>query len=208
MGIIFCMSNLQSQCPFKPYHTFSSKIRTFQTLFFSIKIRQINLNLHYLGIRNCLPCRKMETKSLIALVLVFVAVAAALTKNVTAQNCGCASGLCCSQYGYCGSSDEYCGQGCQQGPCTGGTTTPSTPSSVADIVTPDFFNGIINQASSDCAGKKFYSKIFNLIYLEFRFTSSCIASVFIWCSNLIIFHIRFLLHRRDKSWHLLRYHKY
>ncbi|KAM1037100.1 hypothetical protein FF1_032006 [Malus domestica] len=74
----------------------------------------------------------METKSLIALVAVFVAVAAALTKN-----------------------------GCQQGPCTGGTTTPSIPSgdgSVADIVTPDFFNGIINQASSDCAGKKFYSR--------------------------------------------------
>ncbi|CAN6580522.1 unnamed protein product [Malus baccata var. baccata] len=103
----------------------------------------------------------METKSLIALVAVFVAVAAALTKNVTAQNCGCAADLCCSQYGYCGSSADYCGQGCQQGPCTGGTTTPSTPSgdgSVADIVTPDFFNGIINQASSDCAGKKFYSR--------------------------------------------------
>lgn len=267
-------------------HLLFSKIRTFQTLFFSIKKHH----------SNCLPFRKMETKSLIALVVVFVAVAAALTKNVTAQNCACASGLCCSQYGYCGSSDEYCGQGCQQGPCTGGTTTPSTPSgkggSVADIVTPDFFNGIINQASSDCAGKKFYSrhgfldavksysgfgrlgsaddskreiaaffahvthvavssfyfspriynnvhhtsiwiafaclayigieilmlsdfvfglciqKSFNLIYLEFRFTSSCIASVFIWCSYLLIFHIRFLLHRRNKSWHLLRYHKY
>ncbi|KAM1158645.1 hypothetical protein ACFX2I_031892 [Malus domestica] len=91
----------------------------------------------------------METKSLIALVVVFVAVAAAAAQQRI-------------QYGYCGSSDEYCGQGCQQGLCTGGTTTHSTPSgtggSVADIVTPDFFNGIINQASSDCAGKKFYSR--------------------------------------------------
>jgi len=36
-----------------------------------------------------------------------------------AVNCGssvgvsCSNGLCCSKYGYCGSTDEYCGSGCQ-----------------------------------------------------------------------------------------------
>ncbi|XP_077228064.1 endochitinase EP3-like [Tasmannia lanceolata] len=30
--------------------------------------------------------------------------------------------------------------------------------SVADIVTPEFFNGIINQADASCAGKSFYSR--------------------------------------------------
>lgn len=29
---------------------------------------------------------------------------------------------------------------------------------VADIVTPEFFNGIINQAGADCAGKNFYTR--------------------------------------------------
>ncbi|CAL8990570.1 unnamed protein product [Prunus brigantina] len=104
---------------------------------------------------------KYLTISLIAIVFV----AGALLKNVTAtaQNCGCAPGLCCSQYGYCGTGNDYCGQGCQQGPCTDGGGTPTTPStnvgsSVADIVTPEFFNGIISQASSDSAGKNFYSR--------------------------------------------------
>jgi chitinase len=75
-------------------------------------------------------------------------------KNASAQNCGCTNGLCCSQYGYCGTGTAYCGPGCQQGPCTG----QSPPSSVANIVTQAFFNSIINQASSSCAGKTFYTR--------------------------------------------------
>lgn len=43
-----------------------------------------------------------------------------------AQNCGCASGLCCSQYGYCGTGSAYCGTGCKSGPCTGTTPPPTT----------------------------------------------------------------------------------
>ncbi|KAF8701357.1 hypothetical protein HU200_033687 [Digitaria exilis] len=41
-----------------------------------------------------------------------------------AQQCGsqaggavCANNLCCSQYGYCGLGGDYCGSGCQSGPC-------------------------------------------------------------------------------------------
>jgi chitinase len=34
----------------------------------------------------------------------------------------CSDGLCCSQYGYCGCTDAYCGNGCQNhcGNCGGG----------------------------------------------------------------------------------------
>ncbi|ORY62299.1 uncharacterized protein BCR38DRAFT_458859 [Pseudomassariella vexata] len=37
----------------------------------------------------------------------------------------CATGQCCSQYGYCGSTTDYCGDGCQSafGTCTAGTGT-------------------------------------------------------------------------------------
>ncbi|AES67799.2 putative chitinase [Medicago truncatula] len=82
-------------------------------------------------------------------------------KNVSAQNCGCAEGVCCSQYGYCGNGDAYCGTGCKQGPCYAGQTPPSLPNNdanVADILTQDFFNRIIDQADSSCAGKNFYTR--------------------------------------------------
>ncbi|CAN1132372.1 Root-specific lectin [Linum perenne] len=42
----------------------------------------------------------------------------------------CAAGLCCSEFGHCGSIDKYCGEGCQGGPCTGGgggDNDPKTP---------------------------------------------------------------------------------
>ncbi|XP_043720240.1 endochitinase EP3-like isoform X2 [Telopea speciosissima] len=77
---------------------------------------------------------------------------------VMAQNCGCASDLCCSQYGYCGTGSEYCGTGCQSGPCDGSSSSTSNGVVVGDIVTQDFFNGIINQADSSCAGKSFYTR--------------------------------------------------
>ncbi|KAF5194462.1 Endochitinase ep3 [Thalictrum thalictroides] len=75
---------------------------------------------------------------------------------VMGQNCGCSPDLCCSRFGYCGTGPDYCGNGCQQGPCDAPPSTNDV--SVADIVTPEFFNGIINQADAGCAGKNFYSR--------------------------------------------------
>ncbi|KAF3451030.1 hypothetical protein FNV43_RR07119 [Rhamnella rubrinervis] len=78
-----------------------------------------------------------------------------LAKNVMAQNCGCAPEECCSEHGYCGTDDDYCGQGCKEGPCF---QTPTNGISVADIVTPEFFNGIQNKATGNCPGKSFYTR--------------------------------------------------
>ncbi|XP_057781416.1 endochitinase A-like isoform X3 [Salvia miltiorrhiza] len=75
-------------------------------------------------------------------------------KYVSGQNCGCAPNLCCSQYGYCGTTNDYCGPGCRSGPCTGS----SGGNTVASIVTDNFFNGIANQAPAGCAGKGFYTR--------------------------------------------------
>ncbi|XP_061992545.1 endochitinase EP3-like [Rosa rugosa] len=98
----------------------------------------------------------IRTKSLFFTILGLAFVA----QIAIAQDCGCAAGLCCSEFGYCGTGDAYCGKGCKEGPCT--TTPTPTPTtnggSVADIVTTDFFNGIINQAGADCAGKSFYTR--------------------------------------------------
>ena len=97
-------------------------------------------------------------KNILTLVLVGL-LAGLVPRYVKGQNCGCAANLCCSQFGYCGTGNDYCGPGCREGPCTASPTTPSTNGgSVADIVTQDFFNGIINQAGASCAGKNFYTR--------------------------------------------------
>jgi chitinase len=79
-----------------------------------------------------------------------------------AQNCGCQPDFCCSQYGYCGQTNEYCGPGCQSGPCTGsgGSSGGGSGSgaNVANVVTDAFFNGITSQAGSGCEGSNFYSR--------------------------------------------------
>ncbi|VVB03263.1 unnamed protein product [Arabis nemorensis] len=76
------------------------------------------------------------------------------SKTAKSQFCGCSPILCCSQYGYCGTSDVYCGSGCQSGPCG----RFKEPAVVDRIVTQGFFDRIINQTDNGCAGKKFYTR--------------------------------------------------
>ena len=94
-------------------------------------------------------------KNLLSLVLVGIIVGV-LPKYSEAQNCGCATDQCCSRWGYCGTSDDYCGTGCQGGPCY--ASPPTNDVSVADIVTSEFFNGILDEADASCAGKNFFTR--------------------------------------------------
>ncbi|PIN15005.1 putative chitinase [Handroanthus impetiginosus] len=59
-------------------------------------------------------------------------------------------------YGYCGTGNAYCGQGCRAGPCN--SSPGNNGAKVTDIVTDALFNGIINQAAANCAGKRFYTR--------------------------------------------------
>jgi len=95
--------------------------------------------------------------SVMAVVLVLLLVGVSVSVN--AQNCGCASGLCCSKYGYCGTTSAYCGNGCQSGPCynSGGGSPSGGGGNVGSIITQSFFNGLANGAGSSCEGKGFYS---------------------------------------------------
>ncbi|CAL5417076.1 unnamed protein product [Camellia sinensis] len=94
--------------------------------------------------------------SLLTIILAGI-LAGMVPKIILGQNCGCAAGLCCSQFGYCGTGDAYCGAGCQSGPCTG-SGSGSNGASVPDIVTQAFFDGIINQAPAGCVGKSFFTR--------------------------------------------------
>ncbi|KAK1379338.1 Endochitinase EP3 [Heracleum sosnowskyi] len=63
------------------------------------------------------------------------------------------------KYGYCGSGNDYCGEGCQGGPFYNAAPSGGNNGvSVADIVTDDFFNGITNQATGNCDGKNLYTR--------------------------------------------------
>jgi len=42
--------------------------------------------------------------------------------------CGCMPGACCSKWGYCGNGQDFCGAGCQSGPCIGSSPPSSPPS--------------------------------------------------------------------------------
>ncbi|NP_001315589.1 wound-induced protein WIN1-like precursor [Solanum lycopersicum] len=77
-----------------------------------------------------------STPILLALVLCI-----SLTSVTNAQQCGrqrggalCGGNLCCSQFGWCGSTPEYCSpsQGCQS-QCRGGPTPTPTPGGGAQV---------------------------------------------------------------------------
>lgn len=47
----------------------------------------------------------------------FLLLISALVILVNGQDCGCKPGECCSKDGFCGRTEEYCGQGCKSGNC-------------------------------------------------------------------------------------------
>ncbi|XVE80968.1 hypothetical protein DITRI_Ditri15bG0024400 [Diplodiscus trichospermus] len=91
-------------------------------------------------------------KSLTAIFLAAI-LAGAIPGMVKAQ-CGnsCSATECCSRFGYCGTTRDHCGVNCRGGPCINNGV------SIADIVTPDFFNGILIKADPSCVGRNFYSR--------------------------------------------------
>ncbi|CAM6105825.1 unnamed protein product [Calypogeia fissa] len=82
----------------------------------------------------------LQVTSLVLLISPF------LIDQIAAQpNCGsagpCASGLCCSKFGFCGSTSDYCGANCvSQCPTT--PTTPTGSSGVGSIVTSSLYDSI------------------------------------------------------------------
>ncbi|KAG8369439.1 hypothetical protein BUALT_Bualt14G0013800 [Buddleja alternifolia] len=96
-----------------------------------------------------------NTKNSLITIYTLLVILLATGKCVSAQNCGCAANLCCSQFGYCGTGNDYCGSGCRSGPCF---AAPSNNRRVSDIVTDAFFNRIANQAPAGCPGRGFYTR--------------------------------------------------
>ncbi|KAI3795921.1 hypothetical protein L1987_38582 [Smallanthus sonchifolius] len=52
--------------------------------------------------------------------------------------------------------EQYCGTGCQEGPCF--LPPPTNNVDVSSIVTDAFFNGIVDQSDAGCEGRGFYTR--------------------------------------------------
>jgi len=78
----------------------------------------------------------------------------------TAQQCGrqaggalCANRLCCSQHGWCGNTNEYCGTGCQS-QCQ----PSSSGGDVSSIISRSMFEEMLKHRNDPaCPGRGFYT---------------------------------------------------
>ncbi|XP_047094194.1 chitinase 2-like isoform X2 [Lolium rigidum] len=107
-------------------------------------------------------------------ILILAVLAAVLATAARAQTCGsqaggatCANCLCCSQFGFCGNTSDYCGAGCQSqctgcSPCSGcpSPTPPPGPSGegVASILSKDLFEQmLLHRNDAACTARGFYT---------------------------------------------------
>ncbi|XP_027149256.1 endochitinase EP3-like [Coffea eugenioides] len=98
-------------------------------------------------------------KNFLIIIFSIAVLVGSFSQLISSQNCDCEPDLCCSQWGYCGTSDDYCGKGCQSGPCTAASDGGNNGVSVADVVTDAFLSRTSDQAASSCAGKGFYTPL-------------------------------------------------
>lgn len=66
---------------------------------------------------------------------------------------GCGAGFCCSKWGYCGVSEDYCGAGCQFGSCNGTATgpTPAPANNATVSIAPVEYSTAPAPSSSEAA---------------------------------------------------------
>lgn len=68
----------------------------------------------------------------------------------------CANNLCCSQYGYCGNTPPYCGDGCQSQCTPGGTRTPPV-GDLGSLIPESLFNNMLKHRSDPACQGRFYT---------------------------------------------------
>nr|prf chitinase class I:ISOTYPE=CH6 [Oryza sativa] len=97
-----------------------------------------------------------------ALALAVVAMAVVAVREQCGSQAGgalCPNCLCCSQYGWCGSTSDYCGAG-SASQCSGGCAgrPPSSGGgSVASIISPSLFDQMLLHRNDQVRAKGFYT---------------------------------------------------
>lgn len=91
--------------------------------------------------------------------LAILSLLSALTRGASAEQCGsqaggklCPGGQCCSKYGWCGTTPEYCANGCQS-QCGGGGG-----GDVSGLISRATFNQLLKHRNdAGCPAKGFYT---------------------------------------------------
>jgi basic endochitinase B len=105
-----------------------------------------------------------------AVVVVAMVATAAFAVSVRAEQCGsqaggaqCPNCLCCSKWGWCGSTSDYCGDGCQS-QCSGCSSSSGSPpvagsgGGVASIISQSLFDQmLLHRNDGACPARGFYT---------------------------------------------------
>ncbi|XP_047094245.1 chitinase 2-like isoform X21 [Lolium rigidum] len=105
-----------------------------------------------------------RTHPTLSAILILAVLAAVLATAARAQTCGsqaggatCANCLCCSQFGFCGNTSDYCGTGCQS-QCTGRIFGEGGCWGVASILSKDLFEQmLLHRNDAACTARGFYT---------------------------------------------------
>ena len=99
-------------------------------------------------------------------VLLALCLGSILFNNTKAEQCGwqaggalCPGGLCCSQWGWCGTTDDYCSplKRCQS-QCSGGSTPSAPPNGVGSIISQALFDQmLLHRNDRACPARNFYT---------------------------------------------------
>ncbi|CAL4986110.1 unnamed protein product [Urochloa decumbens] len=97
--------------------------------------------------------------------LVLVVLAGALAVSARAAQCGdqangalCPGCLCCSFWGFCGSTPDFCAESHCQSQCDGCSGSSSEGGSISSILTQDLFDTLLkNRNGAGCKAQGFYT---------------------------------------------------
>ncbi|KAI9107756.1 hypothetical protein K1719_021092 [Acacia pycnantha] len=92
-----------------------------------------------------------------SLLLCFTVGGLAVQCGTQAGGAVCPIGLCCSQWGWCGYTYDYCGPTCQS-QCRNPSTPPDPTGGLADIISRDTFNQMLmHRDNVACSARGFYT---------------------------------------------------
>ncbi|CAN6328335.1 unnamed protein product [Urochloa humidicola] len=103
------------------------------------------------------PAATATATAILCAVLLAAGAARAQTCGRQAGGALCGNCLCCSQWGFCGSTDPYCGAGCQS-QCTGCVGPPPGTGDLASLLSRDLFERfLLHRNDAACGARGFYT---------------------------------------------------
>ncbi len=96
-------------------------------------------------------------------------------KRFIQSDCSCSPYHCCSKWGYCGSTNAYCGEGCQSGPCK---NRPTRNDSNFDI-TSNIFQCVFPDIDADTRTRRFQGLIKAMIEMKWKPINTVEAAIFL-----------------------------